>query len=117
MMDGRGMRNVFTSSARKSCSHSRSTATKTTSGGSQLAERRRTAAKLIERAVSREPFRPDPLGVAEGRVHRLVAHRRGAVLAAECLAHLRDQLEVALLLSRLDRPRLRQVDVDPLRDA
>src|SRR3982751_2659191 len=112
MIDGRGIRNVLTSRARNSCSRSRSTATNTTSGGSQLAERRRTAARLTAGTASREPLGADSLGLLERSIHCLVAHRRGAVLASERLANLRDQLEVALLLPRLDVPGLGQVDVD-----
>src|SRR3954463_4530247 len=114
MTVGRGIRNVFTSRSRKTSSQTTSTATNTTTGGSQLPERRRAMARAVIGPLPSRASRK-ALGADAVRARR-DGVGLGAIPSPKRLANLRHELEVALLLARVDVPRLGQVDVDDPRD-
>src|SRR5438445_6208414 len=99
---GLGTRNDFTPSARSDSSQNARTTTNTIPAGSHS----RIAWPLTGLASSRQALGPDPVG--SDRIAWLV----GRLVPAKGLPDPGHELEIALGLTRLDRPGGRQVDVD-----
>src|SRR4051794_40803532 len=120
MTDGRGSRNCLTPRAPRTTSHETTTTTKTAATGRRSESRERsgdlrprpaTGPRGATSAVNASGSSArDPLGADRGDV--VVVGRRRALVTSERLANGGHVFEVALVLARIDGPRLRQVDVD-----
>src|SRR5215210_7084666 len=125
---GFGSRNSCTSNAATRPCQAARPSTKTSRAGAQSPSRRCTTARLTaalpdgrrfrpaaQTAERAKPAPPETAIASDGSRRELRLELRAA--AGEPLAHVRDELEEARVLPRLDRPRVWQVDVDDPGDA